>query len=129
MNIECRELNITSYDIEKEEDINKLKYYKRHIDLISGDIKSKIQDYKVSFIETGVSGDYEWLKKAKSKCRLYGFLSQTLQARIGYVNKTQNDKVSREVERLFVDNAKEILTKDVFDLILSKSIERAKKQY
>lgn len=125
MNIKVSELGISTSDIENENDKDKLLKYKRVIDFIISDIKGKVDDYKVEFIENGVR-DYKWLKKANSKRRLYLFVSQTIDSRLR-INKTkEKEKFQNNIGNLFIKNSREMLPKDMFSKIFIKSLDDVK---
>ena len=123
-NIECEELDISLEGINKENNIERLLYYKRSLEYILSEIASKIEDYKVAFVEHGVSGDYEWLKRAKAKRRLYGFLNESVKARAGYVNKKNKIERTVTIEKNFIDVCKKQLSEKDFDLILKEAVIR-----
>jgi hypothetical protein len=131
MIIECKELSFTSEDIEKEDNKEQLKYYKRNLDLITGNIKAEIEDYKSAYSVRGVNGDYEWLRRANTKRRYYSFLSKKLQDRMGYISDKQKEihmiknlEERKMFESSFRGRAKELLSKEMYNLILNQSIDR-----
>ena len=87
MNVTIKELNITSNDINNFENLDELKVLKIEVDNILGRLHTEIDDYNLKFIKDGISGDYEWFKKIKTKKKLYGLMSQLMQIRIGFLGK------------------------------------------
>jgi len=122
MLIKFEKLGITSDDIKKEEDVEKLKTYKIELDFSIGDIRHQLDNYKNDFINKGISGDYEWLKRAKRSAQLYGLLSQIIQQRISFVRKNKNKGKAETFSNMFVDNARKSLNKETFDSIFDKTM-------
>ncbi|QDP47322.1 MAG: hypothetical protein Unbinned4388contig1000_41 [Prokaryotic dsDNA virus sp.] len=123
--INCKELNISSRDILEENSLDKLKEYHREVNFIIASVKEQIEGYKVAYINSGVSGDYSWFKRAKAKVTLYGFFTQEIQQRMSAVKKVRKIKKHNDVRNLFIDNAKEMLSSVQFEQILEKSISQA----
>ena len=123
VNIKCEELNISLDSIGEENDRYKLNDYKNNLQYIIGEINAQIEDYKVAFVQDGISGDYEWLKKAKHKKRLYSFLSHSIQSRISEINRSQKKIKENRIERNLIEEFKKHVSEQEFDLIVKKAVK------
>ena len=126
--INFAECSTNSLEIMQESDLNKLNHYMDAIDIINIDIDNQMEDYKVEYVKNGVSGDYKWLRDAKTKRKLYAKLRQIIQRRIGELGKIQRKKRKEErnatFTELFMAKVKEmdngILFEDIRDEVLEE---------
>jgi len=91
MKIVVKELKITSDDIQNYKDLDKLKVLKIELDALLVRLSFELDDYKIKYIEKGISGDFDWFKRTKTKKRLYGLMSQLIQTKIGFLGKKEKE--------------------------------------
>ena len=123
INVKCEELNISSESISTENDKYKLNNYKANLIYIISDINAQIEDYKVDFVQQGVNGNYEWLRKAKYKKRSYALLVELVKTRIGEINVNQKKIKQNSIERNLIEECKKHVSEEEFDLIVRKAVE------
>ena len=92
MFIIVKELGITSDDVKNHNDRNELKLYKIELDSIIAKLDYELDDYKLKYKLTGISGDYDWFIRAKSKRKLYGLMTQLIQTRLAIIKKEQHEE-------------------------------------
>lgn len=122
MVIIVKELGLTSEDVENHKDTDELKILKIKVDVLSTGLQNKLDDYNCKYKNANVSGDYEWFKRAKTKKRLYGLMSQLIQQRIGILNKQERQKEWYTFKNRLIDKLKQHVGKELF----SKLVEEAK---
>ena len=121
-NIICEELSIDSEKVFLINDKSKINLLKLDLSMIIMRIDDQMEEYKVKWEEEGISGDYNWFKKAKFKVRLYRFLFQQMTLRAGEINNMLKEEERKSVKNLFITNAKKELEEEVFDRIMTRTL-------
>jgi hypothetical protein len=88
------------------------------------EIRTQIEDAKAKAASTGDYADREWFRRAKYALRAKGRLHQQLQYRLGVLRKERSTQ-STEVEKQFVNVAREVLPDEQFHRILQTAMGRA----
>jgi hypothetical protein len=87
------------------------------------EIRTQIEDAKAKAAATGDYADREWFRRAKYALRAKGRLHQQLQYRLGVLRKERSTQ-STEVEKQFVNVAREVLPDEQFHRILQTAMGR-----
>lgn len=125
MKITIKELNITTQDIEKSENLDELKMLKIKLDFLIGRFSNQLEEYKLQYIEEGVSGDYDWLRRVKCKKRLYGTVSQLLQHKIGVLGKKEKEVRRNSATEILIEKIKQNMDKDLFYKLVDEAHREA----
>ena len=121
-NIICEELSIDSEKVFLINDKSKINLLKLDLSMIIMRIDNQIEEYKVKWEEEGISGDYDWFKKAKYKVKLYRLLSQQMLLRVGEINDILKEEERKSLKNLFITNARKELEEEVYDRIMTRTL-------
>ncbi len=121
-NIVVKELKTSSSEVRKSQDIEGLKMLKIELDTILGDINYQIDKYNCEYTQKLISGNYDWLVKAKRKKRLYGAVSQLIQNRIGFLRSKEKQQKQDSFLNIFFEKVKENIDEELFSKLVDEAI-------
>lgn len=131
MDIIIKEMGVTSSDVYLIDDVNELLDLKIKLSFITINLSTSLEDYKLNFIEKGVSGDYDWFKRASHKKKLYGLMQNLIQVRIGVLNKKEkekNKKKNEEERHYFFNTLIDVMKNNIGEELFNNIIKEAEKK-
>lgn len=86
-------------------------------------IHAKIQKAKVNHQLTGEYADADWYRRANSAYKVKGVQQELVKRELGKRRRQERANNNMNLNKVFVDKAKEVLESSVFNEILEKAKE------
>lgn len=125
MQFKAEDIKLTPDEISECTDLELINKWKFLIGGKITEVENKLGSLKAKEIEFPGFIDEGRLEKLKAYRRVLGYLSQSLQARGGQLNRTRKWDIHDKVNLHFVNIAREILPEETFALILQNANEMA----